>query len=450
MISPGEKEMAGDPARKTSNIEMMHNHEHSHATLSDSEELYRNMVDLIPDGILVHSDGQIVFANSSAARIIGVLKPDDLIGKSILDYIHPDSRQTVIQMVKSSLQDNTRTPVYEEVLVQVSGTSINVDAVAIPINYKGVRSMLVVYTDITARKNKERLMMENLAIGEFALNHSMNELIVFTLGKIEELTGSMTGFFQVFEDDGATISLQIWSDNTLKHHREGLPQLRASLIRELTVPVIRGDKTVALMGVGNKPADYDQNDMEIAVQLTNLAWEFIISKRLEEALLKSEQYARALLDAIPDLIFRLDRDGTYLDYKAAKEDLHNQSASIIGKNNRELTPPDFARFIETKIQSTLDHQKMEIFEYQLMIPDRGLRDFEARMVPSGTGEVTAITRDITDRKKIEGALKKKIAELEWFNQMMIGRELKMIDLKNEINILANKLGEEDRYVIHSK
>jgi hypothetical protein len=51
---------------------------------------------------------------------------------------------------------------------------------------------------------------------------------------------------------------------------------------------------------------------------------------------------------------------------------------------------------------------------------------------------------------LEEKLKKKIDELEGFNRMMIDRELKMIELKVEINTLAARLGEEDRYIIHHK
>jgi PAS domain S-box-containing protein len=220
------------------------------------------------------------------------------------------------------------------------------------------------------------------------------------------------------------------------------------LTRELTVPVIRNNKVVAILGVGNKPTDYDQEDVELVSQLTNLAYEFAESRRFEEALHKSEQYARALLDAIPDMIFRLSRDGVYLDFKGVKEELYYQASSIIGRNNREMAPPEFAAMIEEKIKMALDTNSMVVFDYQLPIPGKGLRDFEARMAPSGKDEVAAIARDITERKATEVALKKKIAELEGFNRLMVDREVKMVELKKEINRLAAQLGEEDRYIIH--
>lgn len=67
-------------------------------------------------------------------------------------------------------------------------------------------------------------------------------------------------------------------------------------------------------------------------------------KKAENLLRLSEIKIQALTEAIPDLIFRINRDGIYLDYKAASSDLFHQADSIIGKKNREITPPGICRF----------------------------------------------------------------------------------------------------------
>ncbi|MCX6306693.1 MAG: GAF domain-containing protein [Bacteroidetes bacterium] len=447
---------------------------------------WESTFDAIPDLIaIIDTDHRIVKANKAMAAKLGH-RVEDLTGRQCFDIVHglpsipdfcPHSRSMrsgkeenseVMAYKRGEIYDVTTTPIFDE-KGKLTGT-------------------VHVARDITIRKKKEQLMAENLALGEFALKQPLNHLVTMAIDKAEILTDSKIAFFHFVDEDETKISLQAWSTNTLKNFcaaegngmhypielagiwadslrerrpvihndyantpgRKGLPEGHATVVRELTVPIIRAGKVVAILGVGNKPIDYDNNDVDVVTQLANLAWEYIISKRFEEALFKSEQYARALLDAIPDLIFRMTRDGTYLDYKAGKEDLYYQSASIIGKNNRDLTPSWFADLIEEKIKSTLDHGKLVLFEYQLPTPGTGMRDFEARMVPNGPDEITAIARDITDRKKVEEALKKKIDELEWFNHMMVDRELKMIDLKKEINVLLNRLGEEDKYVIHQK
>jgi PAS domain S-box-containing protein len=125
-------------------------------------------------------------------------------------------------------------------------------------------------------------------------------------------------------------------------------------------------------------------------------------KQAEEASSESEHKAEALLNALPDLMFRLDSEGTFLDYKAEPSDLYAQSdQTLIGKKNRDIAPSEFADLIERYTRQTLNSRQMQIFEYQLPIPERGLRYYEARMVTSGQDEVTAIVRDITERKQAE-------------------------------------------------
>jgi PAS domain S-box-containing protein len=133
----------------------------------------------------------------------------------------------------------------------------------------------------------------------------------------------------------------------------------------------------------------------LAMEVGNL----LLYRRSQAELRKSEARLQAMFDAIPDMIFRLNKDGLILDYKANKKDLHEQSASFTGKRHRDITPPEFADLIEQKIEETLRDNKLHTFEYQLHISDKGMLDFEARMVPSGSDEVIAIVRNITESKQ---------------------------------------------------
>jgi PAS domain S-box-containing protein len=122
----------------------------------------------------------------------------------------------------------------------------------------------------------------------------------------------------------------------------------------------------------------------------------------ESALRLSEAHNRALLDAIPDLIFGLDAQGTLLNCRAAKnEDLHLPQAEFLGKNVTEVLPDGIGDRAMEYISAALATGETQTFEYQLSVPESGLGEYECRLVKCGDQEVLAIVRNITERKRAE-------------------------------------------------
>ncbi len=127
-------------------------------------------------------------------------------------------------------------------------------------------------------------------------------------------------------------------------------------------------------------------------------------KQAEEKLRESEARYKAILDAIPDLMFRISRDGKYLDLKSEGANITLAKEEIVGKNLWELLPSDVAAISQEAIAKTLDSGILQTYEYQLPAP-LGVRDYEARLAVSAPDEVLAIVRDITERKQAEVALR---------------------------------------------
>lgn len=141
-----------------------------------------------------------------------------------------------------------------------------------------------------------------------------------------------------------------------------------------------------------------------------LAIDITERKQAESALQESEARHRALLEAIPDLLFRYNRQGIHLDFFPSREwNSVVPPEFFLGKSLHEVLPADVAEQIVAAVNLALDTKAIQLIEYQLVL-DGQLHDYEARIVTSGENEVTTIVRDISERKASERDRKK--AELE--------------------------------------
>jgi PAS domain S-box-containing protein len=128
-------------------------------------------------------------------------------------------------------------------------------------------------------------------------------------------------------------------------------------------------------------------------------------RQTEEALRKNETRHRALIDAIPDLMLRINRSGTYLDIKPAKNiPTLLPPAELLRKNVYEVLPADVAQQRLYYVNRALETGEVQVFEQRLVINGE-IHYEESRVVVSGEDEVLLIVRDITDRKHAETAIR---------------------------------------------
>ncbi len=160
--------------------------------LRDSEERYRRLVELSPDGIIIHSGGKIIFANRGMAEILGYPSGVALVGRDLLDLVHEDYRELVRERVGRVLDTGSEAPLIEEKLVRSDGSPVDVEVTAIPFGTSGRQAVQVVARDISARKHLEAQVRHGQkleAIGQLAggLAHDFNNLLQAILGGLEVL-----------------------------------------------------------------------------------------------------------------------------------------------------------------------------------------------------------------------------------------------------------------------
>jgi len=134
--------------------------------------------------------------------------------------------------------------------------------------------------------------------------------------------------------------------------------------------------------------------------------------RVGEALRLSEEEARSFLRSVPDLMFRLSRDGTYVDFDSAGA--AGSSTLPMGtapKRLHEILPETVVQQFMECVHRALDAGGTQVFEYQLDVSEE-TRDLEARIAICGKDEVLVIVRDITERKHAEMELAERLQRLK--------------------------------------
>jgi PAS domain S-box-containing protein len=127
-------------------------------------------------------------------------------------------------------------------------------------------------------------------------------------------------------------------------------------------------------------------------------------KQMEEDLRESEFRNRAMVEAIPDLIFIQNREGTYIDYHAPNPQLLvAQPKLLLGCNVRDVLPPELAAEFLPKFDLAFETGKIQKHEYFLDAIE-GKRCFESRMIAYSNDMLLSIVRDITQQKAMEQTL----------------------------------------------
>ena len=120
--------------------------------LKESEERYRSLVELSPDAIVVHHDGKFTYVNPAAIQLWGASAAGELLGRSILDVVHPDYREHVQEGIEYIQTFQQPTTLAEQKCLRLDGSQIDVEVTGLPFIFEGKSAVLTVIRDITEKK----------------------------------------------------------------------------------------------------------------------------------------------------------------------------------------------------------------------------------------------------------------------------------------------------------
>ena len=282
-----------------------------------SETHYRALADSITD-ILFELDQNLCYIhwNKASETLIGV-PAQDAIGKSLGEVLGKTEEQARIKTVFENVLKTHQSRTFETNMV-IAGENRSFEVNA----YPSMRGVSVVAKDVTDRKRTETIMQKRFELMEYSARHSLKELMQRTVDEVSELTGSTIGFFHFMAEDQIHLGMQTWSTDALQlfqvsaeegaHHpvdqagvwadavrlrrpliqndyesltrKKGTPQGHVPIVREMIIPIIRNERIMAVMGIGNKTQDYTSHDLGVAARLADYAWDVTERKLMEIAL----------------------------------------------------------------------------------------------------------------------------------------------------------------------
>ena len=305
-------------AKSAVSLGKLPNHSLSLEEMAESEQRFRHLVENLPDAIMVHTEGKIVFVNPFALRLLAAEGAEQLLGHDISDFIKPECLAAIQKRATECYLTGMASPPMEAVLIACDGSSVDIEAVAIPTTWNGAPAIEAVLRDIRTRKRAEE-----------AAQTWQRRL------ELAQKAGLRIGFW----DWDVTANTVIWSDETYRQfgytrdmfsgqvddaasriHAKDQKRVNAAIRKVLAgeakeysaqYRVVHPDGTTRWINArGVMVVDGSTHMIGIGVDVTDL-------KETEQSLEESEEKYRNLYENTTYGIFLAKPDGTLLDVNHA-------------------------------------------------------------------------------------------------------------------------------------
>jgi len=405
--------------------------------LAASEAQFRNLLEASPLGILVIHKGKYFYSNKAAASIFGFTEPDDLIGRYAIDTIAEESRPDFKERILGLDNDKASEP-FESIIICNDKQHKVCETASIPVIFDNRLSTLLIISDISIRKNDEKLILEsqqkykemyqllrlmcdnvpdmiwakNLN-NEYTFINKAASKVLLNAADTDEPIGKTGMFFAQRESNK--------HPDDLKWHTLG-ETCRDSDIRiienntpmQFTESGFAGGRYLHL-DVYKSPL-YDETGKTIgkvgsARNITNEHQLQSENNKMLETLTLQSARLNAVISVLPDLLFIININGDFIDFfasdptKLAADPEHIKGINI----NQLFTPDEVSRQLEI-YRKCIETKSIQSFEYNIILNDVKFY-YEARIAPLSENSILAIVRDISEKKQSEAQIQNYTKEL---------------------------------------
>jgi len=371
------------------------------ASLQESENRYRNLIETLPDSIIVHCKGEIVYANPSALSLLGANHSKKLIGRQFMDLVPPDLRDVVLDRVRGAEETGMIQPSMEETLLRLDGSSFVAQVVGIPITYEGERAVQVVLCDITGRKKAEEALAEKQAqhneaqriahLGHWTLDLVKDELIWSDENyRIFGVEPGMANTYQTFlkivhPDDYAFVD------------RAYTESVKNNTPYDIEHRLLMADGSIKWINERCE-TEYAEDGMPLRSMGTTL--DITERKRLEDKLEESRKRLKTITDSAPDYIFQIDLNGliTYVNRPAPGKKLED----MLGTNMRQWMKPESHTQLEKTMDMVISSKVTGEYESEGIVTGHYYSSTISPVIVDGhVQSMVLIAHDITEHKLME-------------------------------------------------